>query len=131
MASRVSRTAALNVGVTGVDRYSQTDDVHLPAGKTPRAIFLPETKALDSILKPETLEERLARAVVPQEISPALLEPATLSATRLALKNRLANAAAQAQGAARDTLLSGANILEEEVALDEEIRAALAALMRG
>lgn len=131
MVAKAGRPAALNIGVTGVDHWRRTDEVHLPDGKRPSAFFLPETRPLDAILRRETLDERLARDVVPSELSPELLEPPVLTATRISLRDRLAQAAARAGGRAQQEINAGVAQLEQEVELDEEIREAIAALLKG
>ncbi len=131
MVTKAGRPVGLNVGVTGVDRWRHSDDVHLPEGKRPTPFFLPETRPLDSILKRETLDERLARDVVPADLSPELMEPSVLTATRRSLRNRLTEAGQNAQGRAKQDIMAGVALLETEVALDEEIREALAALLKG
>jgi hypothetical protein len=59
------------------------------------------------------------------------LLPAVLSETRKSLKKRLEEAAMRATGRARADILAGTALLETEMALDEEIREALSALLRG
>lgn len=125
------RVAALNVGLTGIDTWRALDDQHLPEGGRTLPAFFPEIRPLDAILRRETLDERLAGDVVPDEISPELLQPAVLSETRKSLKKRLEEAGNRASARARAEILAGAALLETEVALDTEIREALAALLRG
>lgn len=131
MVDNSRRIASLNVGVTQIDHWRARDEQHLPIGGRTLPTFLPEIRPLDAILRRETLDERLAADVVPDEIDPELLMPAVLSATRKSLKSRLEAAAANARGLARADILAGAALLEAEVALDEEIREALSALLRG
>lgn len=125
------RIAPLNVGVTEIRQWRALDNQHLPEGGRTLPAFFPEVRPLDAILRRETLDERLAGDVVPDEISPELLLPAILSETRKSLKKRLEEAAGRAQGRARADILAGTLLLETEVALDEEIREALSALLRG
>ena len=131
MVGKAGRPAGLNVGVTGVDRWRRDDEVHLPEGKRTTPFFLPETRPLDAILRRETLDERLARDVVPSELNPDLMEPPVLTATRISLRDKLAQAAGNAPGKARQDIMAGVMQLETEVALDEEIREAIAALLKG
>ena len=131
MVDNTRRIAGLNVGVTEINQWRALDEQHLPEGGRTLPTFLPEIRPLDAILRRETLDERLAGDVVPDEINPELLLPAVLSATRKSLKARLEAAARNARGQARADILAGAELLETEVALDEEIREALSALLRG
>lgn len=94
------RVQGLNVGVTDIHRWRQQDEVHLPESRFRPAPFLPQPQALDAILRRETLDERLARHVVPSTVDPDLLAPA-------------------------------AELLADEVALDDDVQRALAALLRG
>lgn len=125
------RIASLNVGLTEIREWRALDDQHLPEGGRTRPAFFPEIRPLDAILRRETLDERLAGDVVPDEISPELLLPLVLSETRKSLRKRLEEAAARAHGQARAEILAGAALMETEVALDDEIREALSALLRG
>ena len=125
------RIASLNVGVTEIAEWRALDEQHLPEGGRTLTAFFPEVRPLDAILRRETLDERLAGDVVPDELSPDLLLPAVLSETRKSLKRRLEAAAGLASGQARAEILAGTALLETEVALDDEIREALSALLRG
>ena len=131
MVDSTRRIAGLNVGLTEINEWRALDEQHLPEGGRTRPAFFPEVRPLDAILRRETLDERLAGDVVPDTISPELLMPAVLGEVRKFLKARLEAAALLASGKARDDILGGAALLETEVALDEEIREALNALLRG
>ena len=131
MVSKINRPTNLNVGLTGVDRWTKQDDVHLPEETRAHPLFLPEPRPLDQILKRETLDERLARDVVPSSLTKELLEPSVLTATRKKLAERLLEAGMRAPDIARDRILAGAALLDEEVAMDSEVQEALAALLRG
>jgi hypothetical protein len=124
--SGLNRLPHLGVGVSGYDRISPLADEHLPAvGTSTRPIFLPATEALDDVLRPASLEERLALDVVPGALDPALTEPATMTETRLSLAAVFREA--RLGGLSDDV----AQLLEREVELDEEIRAAMALVLRG
>jgi hypothetical protein len=131
MVDSTRRIVGLNVGLTGIDQWRARDEQHLPPGGRTRPAFFPEVRPLDAILRRETLDERLAGDVVPDELSSELLLPAVLGEVRKSLKSRLEAAGRRASGRARDHIMAGAALLETEVALDEEIREALAALLRG
>lgn len=124
--SGLGRLPHLGIGVSGYDRVNPRDEDHLPAiGTSTRPIFLPEIEALDEVLRPASLEERLALDVVPAALDQGLTEPATMTETRLSL-------AAVFQEAGLGALTDGvAQLLDHEAGLDEEIRAALAMVLRG
>jgi hypothetical protein len=117
---RPTRVTRLDIGIAGVDRWRKEDDVHLP-----------EMRPLDAILRPPTLDERLATQLVPRNLSPDLLEPNVLSATRNSLKTRMENRQAGASPQMSAVLARAAALLEQEVALDAEISEALSVLLRG
>ena len=129
--NRINRPAGLNVGITGVDRMRKHDDVHLPDEARAHPLFLPEPRPLDQILRRQTLDERLTRDIVPEDLSPELLEPRILTQTRKGLSERLYSAGMRAGGEAQEKIIAGAELLDQEVEMDEDIQEALAALMRG
>jgi hypothetical protein len=131
MVENTRRIAGLHIGLTEINEWRRLDEQHLPEGGRTRPAFFPEVRPLDAILRRETLDERLAGDVVPDEVSPELLLPAVLGQVRKSLKVRLEAAGLLAKGKARADILAGAALLEAEVALDEEIREALSALLRG
>lgn len=131
MVENTRRIAGLHIGLTEINYLRALDDQHLPEGGRTRPAFFPEVRPLDAILRRETLDERLAADVVPDELSSELLLPAVLGEVRKSLKARLEQAALRASGRARADIMAGASLLETEVALDEEIREALSALLRG
>jgi hypothetical protein len=131
MVDSTRRIAGLHIGLTEINEWRARDDQHLPEGGRTRPAFFPEIRPLDAILRRETLDERLAADVVPDELNPELLLPAVLGQVRKSLKSRLEQAALLANRRARAEIMAGAALLETEVALDEEIREALSALLRG
>lgn len=128
-----SRIQGLNVGVTEIQRWRQSDEQHLPERTVRTQQFLPRPQALDQILRRETLDERLVGYVVPSDIDAELLQPAVMGATREALRRRMIEArdATDGRGRAGAALAAAASLLDTEVALDFEVREALAALLRG
>lgn len=128
---RPTRITNLNIGVNGIDRWRKDDEVHLPDAVQRGVSFLPETTPLDEILRPPTLDERLAGQLVPRFLSPDLLEPTVMSATRQSLKARLDGEMMAAEPGARSALAAASALLETEAALDAEISEALAVLLRG
>ncbi|WP_163850620.1 hypothetical protein [Pseudooceanicola aestuarii] len=127
----VSRIDKLNVGVAGIQRWRHEDEVHLPEARARGPAYLPLVRPLDEILRRETLDERLARHLLPSEIDADLMQPRVMSDTRQALRARMAQAAAGAEGQRGRALAAAADLLDVEVTLDAEIREALAALLRG
>ena len=125
------RVQGLHVGVTDIHRWRQQDEVHLPETGFRPTPFLPQPQALDAILRRETLDERLARHVVPKDIDAELLVPSTMTATRTALRDRMRRAAIAAPGPQASILAEAAELLSEELVMDSEIQDALAALLRG
>lgn len=122
-----ARVHGLDVGVADIRRWRRSDEVHLPAEGAARSVFLPETPPLEAILRRETLDERLSGHLVPEALDPELLAPAVMAETRRAVAAKVALAACTG-GAA---LEEAAALLEAEAALDDEVREALAALLRG
>lgn len=131
MVNNVNRSTSFNIGISGIDRWRKQDDVHLPKDKRAPPVFLPETRPLDRILRRETLDERLARDVIPEDITAELLEPKVLANTRKRLSERLFEASMRASGDTKARILEGLTVLDDEVEMDEDIQEALAALMRG
>ena len=126
------RVGSLNTGISDVSRWRHDDEIHLPVTQTGRVPFLPEQRALDAILKRETLEERLSQFVIPNELSPALGEPNAISSARLAAF-AVFQARLDADGGTRRSPVfeAAAKLLQYEDALDQEVQLALAALLRA
>lgn len=127
----IPRIQSLNVGLTDIHRWRHQDEVHLPETGFRPTPFLPKPDALDAILRRETLDERLARHVVPNDIDADLLVPATMSATRHALRDRMLRASVMVRGDYGKTLAEAIELLNEEVVMDAEVQEALASLLRG
>lgn len=124
--SGLGRLPHLGIGVSGYDRISPLAEEHLPeVGTSTRPIFLPAIDALDEVLRPASLEERLALDVVPASLDQGLTEPGTMTQTRLSLAAAFREAG---MGALTDDV---ARMLDREAELDEEIRAAMALVLRG
>ncbi|MFP7674953.1 hypothetical protein ACG74X_16505 [Marivita sp. S0852] len=117
-----------DLGVAGIHRWRVEDEVHLPGGPPSAPGFLPQERPLDAVLRRDTLDERLVSHMVPSQLDADLLSPAVMTRTRETLAGKLALAADIGNSA---TLNRAALLLEEELALDEEVRAALAALLKG
>jgi hypothetical protein len=67
----------------------------------------------------------------PELSDPDLLEPSVMTEARNGARDAFRNAASQAEGARRAALREAAAILDQEVTFDEEIRQALAELLKG
>lgn len=125
------RIRSLNVGLESVSRLHAEDDVHLPDQPGLRPIFLPVPQLLDEILRRPSLDERLPQLLQPTAVEPSLLEPAVLASVRMETRNLLAARARREVGRNRRLLESAASLLNNEVNMDDEVRRALAALLRG
>lgn len=120
-----------DVGLESYTRVGPGEDAHLPLEGGLAPSFIPKPGYLDEVLKRPSLDERLPRLLQPQTLDAALLEPAVLTEARLSSGALLADAARRATGHRRRILDQAALFLEEDVALDEEVRTALAALLKG
>lgn len=125
------RIGPINAGISDVSRWREADEVHLPPGNTIRVPFLPEQRPLDAILRRETLEERLAGFVVPENLSPALGEPGAIRRAREQIHARFRAMAQRTGPHGARILKQAADLLEYENALDDEVQMALAALLRA
>jgi hypothetical protein len=128
---RSGRVGSLNSGLTDIRHWRESDEVHLPLAQTPRIPFLPEQRPLDAILRRETLEERLVSFIVPDRISPELGEPGAIARVRTELHERFLRLAGLGPSGTGQVLQAAAELLARETVLDDEIRAALAALLRA
>lgn len=125
------RSRRLDVGIESISRWRIGDEDHLPLAGKASPKFLPKSKELDEILRRPTLDERLTDLLQPEQVDPDLLEPSVLSATRQSTQKLLEAAADGTTGAERSVLSEAARLLSEEVTLDQDIQAALAALLKG
>lgn len=131
-ASRNPRIQPLEVGVETIARWRVDDEQHLPKDKKAPPVFLPETRALDEILHRPSLDERLPNLLRPERIDPDLLRPARVSDIRRGLAQRFRDLEQAASSEVRRTVFAAAaTVLEEDVALDDEVRSSLALLLRG
>lgn len=125
------RIRSFDIGLESIGRWQIEDEIHLPAAGPRGLAWLPQPQALDAILRRPTLDERLPQLLQPARIDPALLEPARLSATRLATAATFRQAARRAEGRRGALFAAAADMLLDDAALDDEIRAAIGALLRG
>lgn len=121
------RIRPLSLGVDGVSRLSEADEVHLPEGTMVAEVFLPETSLLSDILARPTLDERLPELLVPDHLPAELLRPSVLAETRRTMVHWLMD---QAQKNPADPVFQeAAEDLERDCAIDADISAALALLL--
>ncbi len=125
------RVRNLDIGVESITRWDVEDEVHLPKEGRLAPQYLPQYRPLDDILRRPSLDERVPRLLQPTTIDPDLLQPAVLSETRLSARQALLERARREDGRKRETLEAAARILDEDRALDDEVRRALATLLRG
>ncbi|MEM8797312.1 MAG: hypothetical protein AAGE61_17260 [Pseudomonadota bacterium] len=125
------RIQRLDVGVESISRWKVRDEQHLPKEGKPAPSFLPRDRDLDDILRRPSLDERLPRLLQPENVDPELLEPSVLSDTRRSVEALFKEASEVVTGKSQAKLEAAANLLAEEIAFDDEIRTALAALLRG
>lgn len=121
----------LDVGVESVSRIGPRDDPHLPKSGPLAPAFLPQPAALDAVLRRPSLDERLPQLLQPLSLDGDLLEPAAMTAARIGSSAAFATAARRATGHRRRIFEEATQFLAEDVALDDEVRTALAALLRG
>lgn len=125
------RIQKLDVGLADISRWQIEDEQHLPRDGALTQKFLPQVQALEQILRRPSLDERLPNMLEPKSIDSDLLAPSVLGEARLGALQVFQDASEQSKGDARSALQAVATILEQEVALDHDIRTALAALFRG
>lgn len=125
------RVQKLDTGLAEISRWQIEDEQHLPRDGTLTQKFLPQPQALDQILYRPSLDERLPNMLEPDVVDKDLLDPSTLTEARLGALRAFKDAGARADGDARVALEGVAQVLTQEVKLDHEIRAALAALFKG
>ncbi|PTW56668.1 hypothetical protein C8N35_111131 [Breoghania corrubedonensis] len=121
----------LNIGLESVSRWRVDDEAHLPQRGRDAPKFLPKQRELDEILHRPSLDERLTELLQPSFLDTELLHPNVLSDTRLSTHEVLGDLANEASGDARQVLSEAQVILGSEMELEEEVRAALAALLKG
>jgi hypothetical protein len=126
------RIKSLDVGVERITQFGLGEDVHLPPEGKAAPAFLPQYRPLDAILQRPSLDERLPELLQPANLDPDLLAPAALAAARADLRRLFTGRAAAARGGRdADVFAAAADLLDADEAMDEEVRAALALLLRG
>ncbi len=121
----------LDIGLESITQVGHGQDVHLPKEGSLAPTFMPEVRPLDDVLRRPSLDERLPNLLQPQVLDATLLEPAVLAETRLSTQAVFAEAARGASGHRRRVLDQAALYLDDDAALDDEVRASLAALLRA
>jgi hypothetical protein len=126
------RIRTLDVGVESITQWQEEDEVHLPKDGALQQLFLPQARPLDSVLRRPSLDERLPALLARTTLDPELLNPATMSETRLQMREFFARRAETEQKSGpRNIYAATAALLGNDAALDQEVRAALAVLLRG
>ncbi|EAV40748.1 hypothetical protein SIAM614_00862 [Stappia aggregata IAM 12614] len=125
------RTQRFDFGLETITRRSVDDEDHLPAEGKSAPVYLPDGLKLDEILAPPSLDERLTRLLQPEFLDPELLEPRVLSQTRQEASWIMGVCAERSSGDSKAVLDAAAKLCHGEVLLDDEVRLALAALLKG
>lgn len=120
-----------DIGLESYTRVGPGEDARLPAEGPLAPTFLPKPGHLDAVLRRPSLDERLPQLLQPLGLDAELLAPAVLAETRQRTQALLAEAARRTTGHRRRILDQAALFLDEDVALDDEVRTALAALLKG
>ena len=129
--STTSRIRPLDIGLESVSRWRPQDEFHLPDERGLRPAYLPVYRPLDEILHRPSLDERLPQLLQPKLVDPDILEPALLSQLRIDTQRVFAARARHEIGTRRKALETAASQLDEAVNMDDEIRRALATLLKG
>lgn len=122
---------AFDIGVESYTRISSVEDAHLPREGALGPTFIPKPSHLDAVLRRPSLDERLPDLLQPGSLDAGLLEPAALTQARLSARALFSDAARRATGHRRRVLDQAALFLDEDAGLDDEVRMALAALLKA
>ena len=125
------RIRPLDTGVEIVTRWQTHDEVHLPVDKGLKPGFLPDPRPLAEVLERPSLDERLPSLLEPRLLDPDLLSPVVLAELRAQLRRMFAEKSRSELGVRAEVMSRAARQLEEDAALDDEVRAALSLLLRG
>lgn len=125
------RIKNLDVGVERITQWNVGDEVHLPSDAKIAPSFLPQERALDAILNRPSLDERLPDLLQPTNLDPSLLEPAALTETRMALGRFFRDRAIASGVEDTEVFAAAAEMMSADQNLDNEVRSALAMLLRG
>lgn len=125
------RAQRFDFGVEKISHQGVDDDVHLPVEGNSAPVYLPDSLKLDEVLALPSLDERLTRLLQPEFLDPELLKPRILSQERQETSWAIRACAERTGGQGSTLLAEAAKMLQEEVRLDEVVRSALAALLKG
>ncbi len=131
MSGDVAGTQRLDFGLEAISRWRANDEFHLPAEGKAAPMFQPRHRELEEILRRPSLDERLTDLLQPLHIAPELLEPGVMSQTREGTYQLLKAAAENTFGYESAVFKEAAALLENEVQLDQLVRSALAAFVKG
>ena len=125
------RIKNLDIGLEQISRWRIDDEFHLPDEGRAGSVFLPQHRPLDEVLRRPSLDERLPDLLQPSDIDPELLAPNVLTDMRKSLMRAFSERAAGTQGEANAIFSAAAALLASDDTMDEEVRTALAVLLRG
>ncbi|QJP15555.1 hypothetical protein G3545_18975 [Starkeya sp. ORNL1] len=125
------RIRNLDIGLESITRWDVADEVHLPRDGTSAPAFMPQYRPLEEILQRPSLDERLPEFLRPATVDPDLLDPTALADARVGARSAFVERSLSASGRSRDILEQAATLLGADIGLDDEIRSALAALLRA
>lgn len=125
------RIKSLNIGVETVSTWTVADEVHLPQDVRNARAFIPESRPLQEVLKRPSLDERLPSLLQPDGVAPELFVGNRIAEVRVEARDAFAALARRSAGQVRSRFAEAAAALDADRALDEDVRAALAALLQG
>lgn len=125
------RIRSLDVGVEQIANWGAEHEVSLPRGERAAPAFLPRTRPLDEVLWRPSLDEKLPDLLQPHNLDAGLLRPAALSEARHDVQKIFSGMAARLPDEAGAVFAEVADFLLVDESRDEEIRSALAMLLRG
>lgn len=125
------KVRGFDVGVESISRWRTVDETHLPTEGELSPQFVPEISPLDEILRPPSLDERIPRMTAPDNLDAALLQPRVMAETKERLLALLQDASQAGDPVLGLKALRAAAMLTQDMAMDDEIRAAMTALYRG
>jgi hypothetical protein len=125
------RIKSLDIGLESVSNWRIEDELHLPKEGPIAPVFLPLYRPLQEIIHRPSLDERLPRLLQPTAVDPELLEPAKLTEARVGARAVFTDSARHATGPERAIFQQAADLMDDGVVMDDEIRSALAALLRA
>lgn len=125
------RVKNLDVGLERISRWQVNDEVHLPKAGPLAPSYIPQRTLLNDILERPSLDQRLIRLMQPRTLDSDLLGAMVLSAVRREIRALFRREAAQRKRTQRQIFEQAEKALAEDAELDDAVREALAALLRG